>query len=265
MSPVVLVAAPMEKAAGGSGNRWLRSFPELDGKRHEAIEALQSYLRRARNHADRLLGKQGLEQAVAKNLALLDAPTMPALERYLGGPFGALADPGHSAELKQKINQQVIAISGLWGLVRLDDPLPDYHLYMNQQLPPLRRLNTWWSEDLTAALDPLTTNEVVWDFLPLFYRRAWIGEKPRIPGLYPNRPPTRPSRVIEVKMQTAKGLAIRNDAPDARGEVAAYVVEHGLTTIEGLEGLNHSQGFEFVRRACFVKDTYSTAVFRKKT
>ena len=263
MKPSVLVAASMKKAAGGSGTGWLRSFPQLDEKRHQTVGALQSYLRRPRNHADRLLGKKGLAEAVAKNMAVLDAPTMPALERYSAGPFPSLANPDHSPELQRKINQQVVAVSGLWGLVRLDDQIPDYHLHINQQLPPLRRLNTWWSEDLTAALNPLTTDQVVWDFLPMFYRRAWIGDKPRVPDPFDKRPLTRPRHVIEVKMQTKNGLAIRNDAPDARGEVAAFVIDQGLDSIDGLEELEHTQGFDFVRKACFVKDTYSTAVFRK--
>ena len=63
-------------------------------------------------------------------------------------------------------------VSGLLGLVRGDDPVPDYRLKMGANLRPLGKLSTWWRGDLSAELRRAARRRFVVDLLPQEHRAA---------------------------------------------------------------------------------------------
>jgi cytoplasmic iron level regulating protein YaaA (DUF328/UPF0246 family) len=63
--------------------------------------------------------------------------------------------------------------SGFAGLVRADDPLPDYRLKMGARLSPFGLLASWWKEDLAAALMQHTKKAPIIDLLPQEHRSAF--------------------------------------------------------------------------------------------
>ncbi len=65
-------------------------------------------------------------------------------------------------------------MSGLLGLVRGDDPVPDYRLKMGANLAPLGKLSTWWREHLTSELTRLARRRVIIDLLPQEHRAALV-------------------------------------------------------------------------------------------
>src|SRR5690606_12094601 len=83
----------------------------------------------------------------------LDWATLPASVRRHGGA-------------------SVRIVSGLWGLVAPDDPVPDYRLKMSATLPEIGRLSTWWRPRLSPALATLADGRVVWDLLPIEHEAA---------------------------------------------------------------------------------------------
>ncbi len=119
---------------------------------------------------EKLLGVRGehLLRAQSANVGLIGAPTLPAWQRYTGVVWDHL-DP---ATLPAEAIRRIVIVSGLLGLVRGDDPLPDYRLKMGANLAPLGKLSTWWREDVTAALAATVRKRLVIDLLPQEHRAA---------------------------------------------------------------------------------------------
>ena len=120
--------------------------------------------------SEKLLGVRGehLLRAQSANSGLIGAPTLPAWKRYTGVVWDHL-DP---STLPAEARRRIVVVSGLLGLVRGDDPVPDYRLKMGANPAPLGKLSTWWRDDVTAALRSTVRRRLVIDLLPQEHRAA---------------------------------------------------------------------------------------------
>lgn len=250
---VILLPPSEKKRSGGERGGWLRSFPTLDPGRHEVIEALHRYLRRPDAHHQRLFGVKGdaLAEAIVKNLAVLDSPTLPAVERYEGVLYNELNYRSLSAAAKQSFDDSAVIFSGLWGLVRPTDPLPDYKLKMGAALPPMNRLATWWRPQLSVALDDFVTDRVVWDLLPQEHATAWKGA-------------TETYRLrIGVWFLDERGRRVAHWNKLLKGSLVRLIVEHQPTSVEELIGFEHPEGYELDLKDSLSEGRTAVAIFRK--
>ena len=167
----MLLLPPSEGKAEGGSSRRVRWAPEsgsfgrtLGDRRVAIVEALAA----AGGGAEKLLGVKGeyLLRAQSSNSALIGAATLPAWQRYTGVVWDHL-DP---ATLSPDARKQTVVVSGLLGLVRGDDPVPDYRLKMSANLRPLGKLSTWWRDDLSAELRRVARRRFVVDLLPQEHR-----------------------------------------------------------------------------------------------
>jgi uncharacterized protein len=178
MPDAVILLPPSEGKADGGRRRGRarvpRSFPGLADARGEVARALADAMADPAL-AGRLLGVKGeaLEAARTANGALDEGPVLPAIDRYTGVLYDHLDAPTLDAGARARLDAEVVIVSGLWGLVRPDDPLPDYKLKIDAALPPLGRLATWWRPQLTPVLDRATRRRVVWDLLPGAHGKVW--------------------------------------------------------------------------------------------
>lgn len=170
-SAVVLLPPSEGKAIGGGNPSWspdLGAFGALlDDRRSELVTEL-----RAVDGGDqRLLGVSGrhLERARDANAGLLGAPTLPAWQRYTGVVWDHL-DPGSLTAARRR---RIIVGSGLHGLVRGDDPIPDYRLKMGGRLASLGTISRWWRPVLADVLRATTRRATVIDLLPSEHRQAF--------------------------------------------------------------------------------------------
>lgn len=174
---MVLLPPSEGKATGGDAPWWspdLGAFGEELGDRREQLVAALA----AVDGGDAtLLGVSGrhLERARGANLDLLGAPTLPAWQRYTGVVWDHLDPAGLSAAQRRSI----VVVSGLHGLVRGDDPVPDYRLKMGASLPPVGKLSTWWRDALAAVLRDHLAGATVVDLLPREHRAALTTTKRR--------------------------------------------------------------------------------------
>jgi cytoplasmic iron level regulating protein YaaA (DUF328/UPF0246 family) len=151
--------APWTPQAGSSGVR-------LGDHRAAVVDALNA----VHGGGEKLLGVRGdhLLRAQSANCSLIGAPTLPAWQRYTGVVWDHLGP----ATLTPAAHKQIVVVSGLLGLVRGDDPVPDYRLKMGANLSPLGRLSTWWRHTLTAEVERLAKRRFVVDLLPQEHRAA---------------------------------------------------------------------------------------------
>ena len=127
------------------------SFPELTAARTELTERLVS-LASDHDSAMRAL-KLGPRQAaeVDRNRRLLEAPTMPAIDRYTGVLYDALDAPTLDSEARSLAHRTVVVHSALFGFVRALDPIPAYRMSHDSRVPEIR-LRRHWRDALSALL-----------------------------------------------------------------------------------------------------------------
>lgn len=218
-----LLLPPSEgKATGGGGPSWspdLGAFGELLGDRRADVVAALT----ATDGGDaKLLGVSGrhLDRARGANLDLLGAPTLPAWRRYTGVVWDHLDPAGLTAAQRRSI----VVVSGLHGLVRADDPVPDYRLKMGASLAPMGKLSTWWRPVLADVLVEQVGRASVVDLLPQEHRTALTGPGKRhlVPG------------AIVVDLVERSGASGGHAAKAAKGRLARHLLTAGGTADEAL-------------------------------
>jgi len=173
-APILLLPPSEGKATGGTlRTRWnpaAGSFGSLGARR----EVVAARLTEVGGGDRKLLGVGGdhLDRARDANAALIGAPTLPAWQRYTGVVWDHL-DP---ATLTADQRKHIVVVSGLMGLVRGDDPVPDYRLKMAANLAPLGKLSSWWRDELSATLNRRVRRSVVIDLLAQEHRAAWVPD-----------------------------------------------------------------------------------------
>jgi cytoplasmic iron level regulating protein YaaA (DUF328/UPF0246 family) len=80
---------------------------------------------------------------VERNRALMESPTMPAIDRYTGVLFDALDAPGLDHAARAWAGDHLAVHSALFGLVRGLDPIPAYRLSHDSRLPTVRLRSLW--------------------------------------------------------------------------------------------------------------------------
>ena len=217
-----MLLPPSEGKATGGGRRvWepeSGSFSDLAGDRRAVVDALGG----ARGGSEKLLGVKGehLDRAQSANRSLVGAPTLPAWQRYTGVVWDHL-DP---ADLAVADRRRIVIVSALLGLVRGDDPVPDYRLKMSANLAPLGKLSTWWRADLSARLNRYATGRtakqprVFVDLLPQEHRAAWHPDE-RVHG-------------VSIEFVDPTGKPGGHFAKAAKGELARAILTEGLGAVD---------------------------------
>ena len=217
---MVLLPPSRGKEAGGTPPSWRDAppgrFAELDPDRRRLLRALRA-----------AGGPSGIERA----------PTLPAIERYVGVLFSHLDAPSVPRQAQSRLERDVIVLSGLWGLLAPADRIPGYRLAMGTVLPPLGRLSSWWRPRLSPVLDRRVRGAVVWDLLSAEYAAAWRS----LTGTTYARRIT-PRIVSEVLLPDGRvGRRVESHhAKAVRGAVARQVLLRGLDDLEGLAGVDPS-------------------------
>jgi len=146
---LILLPPSETKRSGGEGTplstTWNLSFPELDETRRSLVQSLCELAADPVEMISALkLGPQQHDE-VHVNAGILDAPTMPAIERFTGVLFdaidvGTLDKPG-----RDFLASRILIQSALFGLVRASDFIPAYRLSFDSRLPSLPPLKKVWA------------------------------------------------------------------------------------------------------------------------
>jgi cytoplasmic iron level regulating protein YaaA (DUF328/UPF0246 family) len=164
---------------------------------------------------------------------------MPAIERYTGVLYGALAYRELARPHRRRVDQQVLILSGLWGLVAPRDPIPPYRLKMSAAVPGLGRLATWWRPRLGPVLDAHVDGRVVWDLLPGEHVAAWPASDA-------------PRRRIAVRFLDDVERDGRRELVTVshwnkllKGSLVRHVIAGQLTAPDGLADFEHPRGYRY--------------------
>ena len=177
VNSIVLIPPSEGKIDGGSFpglNIETMGLSSLSKKRRDLIEVLQSTMKSSQN-LNKILGVKGvaLEKAIADNLAIYDAPTMPAIKRYNGVMFDSIDYTGFGETERQIFDDNVFIMSGLFGIISPHENIPNYKLKMGAVLPGLASCAYEWKPYITEIIAETAKDSVIWDFLPNEHSSAW--------------------------------------------------------------------------------------------
>ena len=152
------------------------SLPALNPARRKVLSSLVTLCRSRPTDALDVLGlSAGQSREVQANKALRKAPTAPAWQVYTGVLFAALDIGGADPVTQARLADWVLVWSGLWGAVRLTDPIPAYRLSGAVTLPGPGRLASFWREPLRKALVGPARDGLVVDLRSGTYAGSWPG------------------------------------------------------------------------------------------
>lgn len=154
----ILLPPSETKRDGGSGpalDLEALSHPELSTARREVLDALRALTRDETAAARALkLGAKAAAVEIARNRELESSPTMPAIERYTGVLFDALAVQEWNRDARERASRHLLVHSALFGLVSADDLIPAYRLSHDSRLPAVT-LKSHWAQLNAAVLESL--------------------------------------------------------------------------------------------------------------
>lgn len=154
-------------------------FDELNSERRALIDTLQKMVESGEENLEEIFGVKDhhLEEAVQVNAEIYDAPLMSALDRYSPGVMYAAMDfAGLPTGAQRRLLENGIIFSGLFGLLRPDDLIPNYRLRMDADVPGIGKVHEYWRPHISPLLNKALEDRFVWDFLPQVHQRAWDDE-----------------------------------------------------------------------------------------
>lgn len=150
---LVLLPPSEGKAPGGRGaplDLARLSHPALRPVRERLVHALQTA---ATDDLDGLRSALGCSaQEAARDAVLTTSRTMPALRRYTGVVYEALAHAELSPSGRRRASTSLRVASALFGLLAPSDPVPAYRLSGGTSLPGIGSLAAAWRPVLEPEL-----------------------------------------------------------------------------------------------------------------
>lgn len=223
-------------------------FHDLNTERRKLIGVLQETIRSGDVEMGKLLNLQGeaLDQAVAVNQEIYNAPLMSALDRYSPGVmYKAMDFTGLPTGAQRRLLENGIIFSGLFGLLRPDDLIPNYRLRMDASLPGIGRVSRYWREHMSALLNRTLKGQFVWNLLPSMHQEAWSDEHPY-------------DAMVTVRFEKEdKGTrhAVSHGTKPLRGQLVNFIVRETLEEVEPLREWTHPAGYLFDEEAYAYDET----------
>ena len=172
----LLLLPPSEgKAETGNQSRpWTPQLGAFGAVLETSRAQIVNQLRKDKGGTQKLLGvsRAHLTRAQSCNMQLIGAPCLPAWQRYTGVVWDHLDLSSLTATQRNAFIKRIIVPSGLLGLVRADDHVPDYRLKMGARLAPFGTMSKFWNETITDALVAVVKKRAVVDLLPNEHRAA---------------------------------------------------------------------------------------------
>jgi uncharacterized protein len=237
---VHLLLPPSEsKSRGGRGRPLRRRTADvgpLGAARAAALRALSELVAGDPRRAARalLLPAGVATEALAANAAVLDSPTTPALHRYTGTVYEGFAVASLRPAEQRLAARSTWIFSGLFGIVRGDEPVPAYRVPAKAVLPGLGVASTFWRPVLGDVLEQLLRRDLIVDLRSTDYTAMW-------------RPPaTIADRVVGVRVLSPapRGghAVISYNSKHAKGRLAAALVRRAAagTQIRTAEDVAHA-------------------------
>lgn len=234
-------------------------FSELNSERRKLIDALQEVIEESSvEEMETLFGVKGqtLADALEVNREIYDAPLMSALDRYSPGVlYKAMDFAGLPTGAQRRLLENGIIFSGLFGLLRPDDLIPNYRLRMDAVLPEIGKLTQFWRPLLSPLLNRTLEGRFVWNLLPGIHQEAWEDGHAY-------------EEMVQVKFFVEEGgerKAVTHGVKPLRGQLVNYIARESAESLEPLREWEHPEGYRYDEAASTTEaETKTTTVVMVK-
>lgn len=230
-------------------------FNGLNPERRALIDALQAQVRDGEEEElQKLFGVKGdtLQEAVDATGEIYRSPLMAAIDRYNPGVmYAAMQFPELPTGAQRRLLENGVIFSGLFGLLRPDDLIPNYRLKMDASVNEIGKVSTYWKPVLSPVLNDLLAGQVVWNLLPGAHAAAWDDA-----GTY--------KRMLSVKFfredEDGETKAVTHGVKELRGALVHHIVIELPETAEDLDEWEAPGGYELDLEASELDDKGSGTV-----
>lgn len=212
-------------------------FNELNPERRKLIAALQEAIHEG-DDLEKIFGRTGddLDRLVEINSEIYNAPLMSTLDRFSPGVmYDAMDFPGLPTGAQRRLLENGVIFSGLFGLLRPDDLIPDHFLPMEADVPGVGVVSEYWRPVISPVLNRALKGAFVWNLLPERLMEAWDDEK-----TYEN--------IVRVTFYTQKNgerTEVKENLPILEGKLVNFIVRESLEEVESLEEWKHPDGYVY--------------------
>lgn len=248
--PVHILLPPSEGKTSGGRGRPLRTRTAngpLAGPRADALDALATLVAGDPDRAaEALLLPRGVAAAALEvDARVRDSPTTPALRRYAGVVYDGLDAATLSAAEQRLAGRSMLIFSGLFGVVRGDEAVPEYRVPGRAVLPGLGVASTFWRRHLQAALREVLRRGLVVDLRSGDYAAMWRPERDVAPRTITVRVLSRTPRgghaVVSYTSKLAKGRLARALVQRAAAGGTVTAIADVIAAWDRAGGAGHEQ------------------------
>jgi uncharacterized protein len=173
----ILLPPSEAKRSGGAAAAHVLGDPDSPLARHrdELAEALVEFCGRDPVTAALALAlpDRSADADLAANRALHQSPVRPALDRYAGTVYEGLDVASLRPAGRRRAMESVLIFSGLFGVLRADEPVPVYRLPVAASVPAVGPLTPYWRSALQSEMAELLAGELVVDLRSGDYGAMW--------------------------------------------------------------------------------------------
>jgi cytoplasmic iron level regulating protein YaaA (DUF328/UPF0246 family) len=169
----ILLPPSEAKTSAGDGAPIAFGRDRLGMARRRAAVALARFARTAGAAEALSLPSRSAVAELAADRAVRTAATRPALLRYAGTVYEGLEATTLTAAARLRADESIIIFSGLWGIVRADEAVPNYRLPASAALPELGVMASYWRPVLDRVLPGLLGEGLVIDLRSSDYAAMW--------------------------------------------------------------------------------------------
>ncbi|MEM1055461.1 MAG: peroxide stress protein YaaA [Bacteroidota bacterium] len=214
-------------------------FHDLNPERRALIDALQSQVRDGgEQELSKLFGVKGetLQAAVDATGEIYRSPLMAAIDRYNPGVmYAAMQFPELPTGAQRRLLENGVILSGLFGLLRPDDLIPNYRLKIDASVDGVGRASTYWKPVISPVLNKLLTGQVVWNLLPSAHAATWSDEETY-------------ARMFILKFykedESGERKSVSHGVKELRGALVHHIVIELPETVEDLMEWEAPDGYE---------------------
>lgn len=216
-------------------------FSELNPARRDLIDDLHEAMDGA-SHAEVAsfldIEENEVEEAIEINEEILDSPLMSALDRYSPGPmYQAMDFANLPTGAQRRMLENGVIFSGLFGLLRPDDLIPNYVVPLTADLPEVGPVADYWREAVSELLNDALEGEFVWDFLNEECYEVWEND-------HSYQRLVKITFYLEDENEELYEVTDPEELDDLQGQLIGFLVDESASELEDLKDWEHEEWFE---------------------
>ena len=196
----------------------------------------------------------GSQEGVTQLKNLYSAQRMAARKRYDPSDlYAALDFPGLPTGAQRRFLENTVIISGLFGVLRPDDLIPQYALPIGATLPEVGAVTDYWRPLVSPLINSSVEGAFVWDLLDDVHRSVWVDEK-------------RYETYVRVHFYDRRKKVMLTDTRKIRGYLVNHLVQQNHVNFNAIRSWTGktTQGFRFDEARSQLDDPHNSVVIMSR-